>query len=284
MPILGVNGIDISYEQHGAGPQLVMAHGFTTCTDEWRLSLLPLAANHRLLLYDIRGHGDTTAPAERSAYSIETFAADQRALMLKLGIERAHIGGMSMGGMIALRFGLDYPQMVSSLLLCDTTAGNGQSDGEAGCFENMMKKYDSGMEHIAEKHGLRELAERMIAWSQANDPHYADDPQRDIARQRLARMSLQGFLGALRAIHDRPDMVARLGEVRAPTLVLVGEWDSFLASARLAHQAIEGSRFVLIRRAGHATPIWRPQAFQRAVAEFLGAVEGGRPVGGEFEL
>jgi pimeloyl-ACP methyl ester carboxylesterase len=284
MPILEANGIDIHYEQHGAGPPLVMAHGFTTCTDEWRPSLLPLTANRRLLLYDVRGHGGTAAPAERSAYSIETFAADQRALMLKLGIEGAHIGGMSMGGMIALRFALDYPQMVTSLLLCDTTAGNGQSNGEAGRFENLMKKYDSAMEHVAEKHGRAELAEQMIIWSRTNDPHYADNPHPDIARERLARMSLQGFLGALRAVHDRPDLVHRLGEVRIPTLVLVGEWDSFLPSARLAHQAIEGSRFVLIRRAGHGTPNCRPQAFQRAVSEFLDAVEAGRSVGGQFEL
>jgi pimeloyl-ACP methyl ester carboxylesterase len=285
MPVLGVNGIDIYYEQHGAGPPLVMTHGFTGCTEEWRLLILPLAARRQLLLYDVRGHGRTTAPAEPSAYSIETFAADLRALMLKLGIERAHIGGVSMGGMIALRFALDYPQMVSSLLLCDTTAGNGQPDGEAGRFEHMLREYFAAMEHIAEKYGLSALAERLIAWAQANDPHHADNPEaEDVTRQRLARISLQGYLGALRAICDRPDLVHRLGEVQAPTLVLVGEWDNFLPSARLAHQAIKGSRFVLIRRSGHGTPTWRPQAFQRAVAEFLDAVQAGRAVGGQFEL
>jgi len=66
--------------------------------------------------------------------------------------------------------------------------------------------------------------------------------------------------------------------------VLVGEWDNFLPCSRLAHQAIKGSRFVLVRRSGHGTPTWRPQAFERAVSEFLDAVEAGRPVAGEFEL
>jgi len=285
MPILAANGIDICWEQHGVGSPLVMTHGFTGSTEEWRLQVLPLAAGRQLLLYDVRGHGRTTAPEDASAYSIETFAADQRALMLSLGIERAHIGGVSMGGMIAVRFALDYPQMVSSLLLCDTTAGNGQPDGEAGRFEHLLRGYFSAMEKVAVKQGLSELAERMIAWSRANDPHHSENPEpEDMTRQRLAHISIQGFLGALRAMRDRLDLVHRLGEVQAPTLVLVGEWDNFLPSARLAHQAIEGSRFVLIRRSGHSTPTWRPQAFQRAVAEFLDAVEAGRPVGGEFEL
>ncbi|MGQ9573492.1 MAG: alpha/beta fold hydrolase [Dehalococcoidia bacterium] len=285
MPIISANGIDIYYEQHGVGPPLVMTHGFSGCTEEWRLQVLPLAAKRQLILYDVRGHGRTTAPADAAAYSMETFAADLRALMLKLGIERAHIGGVSMGGMIAVRFALDYPQMVASLLLCDTTAGNGQPDGEAGRFEYLLREYFSAMEHIAVKYGLSELAERLIAWARANDPHHADNPEpEDMTRQRLARISVQGYLGALRAIRDRPDLVHRLGEVRAPTLVLVGEWDNFLASARVAHQAIVGSRFVLIRRSGHGTPTWRPQAFQRAVSEFLDGVEAGRAVGGEFEL
>jgi pimeloyl-ACP methyl ester carboxylesterase len=285
MPVLSANGIDIYYEQHGAGPPLVMTHGFTDCTEEWRALVLPLAARRQLLLHDIRGHGRTTAPAEPSAYSVETFAADLRGLMLRLGIERADIGGVSMGGMIAVRFALDYPQMVSSLLLCDTTAGNGQPDGEAGRFEYLLRGYFLAMEHVAANHGLSELAERMIAWARVNDPHHSENPEpEEMTRQRLAGISLQGFLGALQAIRERPDLVHRLGEVQAPTLVLVGEWDNFLPSARLAHQAIEGSRFVLIRRSGHSTPTWRPQAFQRAVAEFLDAVEAGRPVGGEFEL
>ncbi len=141
------------------------------------------------------------------------------------------------------------------------------------------------MEHVGEKYGLAELAGRMLEWSKANDPHFADNPEpEDMTRQRLARITLHGFLGAARAIRERPDLVGRLGEVQAPTLVLVGEWDSFLPCARLAHEAVEGSRFVLIRRSGHGTATWRPPAFQRAVGEFLEAVEAGRPVGGEFEL
>ncbi|MDP2948033.1 MAG: alpha/beta fold hydrolase, partial [Chloroflexota bacterium] len=84
MPIVRANGIDIYYELHGQpvrpGEQpLVMAHGFSGSTEEWRLLVLPLAARRQILLYDVRGHGLTTAPQESCHYSVETFAADQRA-------------------------------------------------------------------------------------------------------------------------------------------------------------------------------------------------------------
>jgi pimeloyl-ACP methyl ester carboxylesterase len=289
MPTVRANDIDIYYELHGparAGqPPLVLAHGFSASTEEWRPLVLPLAARRQLLLYDVRGHHLTTAPEDPARYSIQTFAADQRALMLALGIERAHIGGLSMGGMIASQFVLDHPDMVASFLLCDSSAGNGASESEAGRWEQVIQQYFSLMDHVAVKYGLAELGERQLRWNRTWVPHWEEIPESDdVTRQRMARITLHGFLGASRAIRERPDLVDRLPEVKAPTLVLVGEWDNFLPCSRLAYEAIEGARFVLVRRAGHGTPTWRPQAFERAVSEFLEAVEAGRPVAGEFEV
>jgi pimeloyl-ACP methyl ester carboxylesterase len=289
MPTVRANGIDIYYELHGparAGrPPLVLAHGFSGSTEEWRHLVLPLAAQRQLLLYDVRGHHLTAAPEDPEQYSIETFAADKRALMLALGIERAHVGGSSMGGMIATQFVLDYPAMVASFLLCDSTAGNAGSESEAGRWEHMVSQFFSAMDHVAVKYGLAELAERQLQWNRAWDPHWAEIPESDdVTRQRMARITRHGFLGASRAIRERPDLLHRLPEIKAPTLVLVGEWDNFLPCSRLAYQAIKGSRFVLVRRAAHGTPTWRPQAFARGVSEFLDAVEAGRPVAGEFEV
>jgi len=289
MPTVRANDIGIYYELHGparAGqPPLVMAHGFSGSTEEWRDQVLPLAAQRQLLLYDVRGHHLTTAPADPEEYSIPTFAADQRGLMLALGIERAHIGGLSMGGMIATQFVLDYPQMVASYLLCDSTAGNGGTESEAGRWEQVVSRFFSLLDRVAVEHGLAELGERQLQWNRTWVPHWDEIPESDdVTRERMARITLHGFLGASRAIRERPDLLHRLPEVKAPALVLVGEWDSFLLCSRLAHQAIKGSRFVLVRRAGHGTSTWRPEAFQRAVSEFLDAVEAGRPVAGEFEV
>lgn len=289
MPTVRANGIDIYYELQGpdrAGqPPLVIAHGFAASTEEWRDQVLPLAAERQLLLYDVRGHHLTTAPEDPEQYSMPTFAADQRALMLALGIERAHIGGLSMGGMIATQFVLDYPQMVASYLLCDSTAGNGGTENEAGRWEQVVVRFFSMQERVAVEHGLIELGERQLQWNRTWVPHWDEIPESDdVTRERMRRITLYGFLGASRAIRERPDLLPRLPEVKAPTLVLVGEWDSFLPCSQLAHRAIRGSRFVLVRRAGHGTSTWRPEAFHRAVLEFLDAVEAGRPVAGEFEV
>jgi pimeloyl-ACP methyl ester carboxylesterase len=289
MPTVRANNIDIYYELHGparAGqPPLVLAHGFSGSTEEWRELVLPLAARRQLLLYDVRGHHLTTAPEDLAEYSMPTFAADQRALMLALGIERAHIGGLSMGGMIATQFVLDYPEMVASFLLGDSSAGNGGSESEAGRWEHVVTRFFLLMDDVAVKHGLAELGERQLQWNRTWVPHWDEIPESDdVTRQRMRRITLHGFLGASRAIRERPDLVDRLPEIEAPALVLVGEWDNFLPCSRLAYETMKGARFVLVRRAGHGTPTWRPQAFERAVSEFLDAVEAGRPVAGEFEV
>jgi pimeloyl-ACP methyl ester carboxylesterase len=283
MSTVTANGIDIYYELWGQGPPLVMAHGFCGCTDEWRALVLPLAKKHRLLLYDVRGHGRSSAPEDPALYSMPIFAADQAALMRALGIERAHVGGGSMGGMIAAQFAIDYPQMVSSLLLCDTTCGNGSDAGPAGQFERFLVEAFAQMEEIAVKDGFQELARRELEWSRENDPYFDERPEpEEVGLRRLERMTLAGYVGANRAIRQRPDLLARLDEIRAPTLILVGEWDGFLPCSLLADERIAGSRLALIERSPHGTPTWRPEAFRKAILNFLDDVEAGRPVAGSL--
>ena len=274
MPTVAANGIDIYYELWGEGPPLVMTHGFCGCTDEWRPLVLPLAKRRRLLLYDVRGHGRTEAPQDPALYSMPVFAADQAALMRALGIERAHVGGGSMGGMIAAQFAVDYPEMVSSLLLCDTTCGNGSDPGPAGEFERFLAEAFVQMERIAVEQGFPELARRELEWARENDPHFHERPEpEDMGLRRLERMPLAGYVGANRAIRGRPDLLGRLGAIRAPTLVLIGEWDGFLPCSRLAHERIAGSRLALIERSPHGTPTWRPEAFRETILDFLDGVE-----------
>jgi 3-oxoadipate enol-lactonase len=283
MSTVTANGIELYYELWGQGPPLVMAHGFCGCTDEWRALVLPLAKRRRLLLYDVRGHGRSSAPEDPALYSMPIFAADQAALMRALGIERAHVGGGSMGGMIAAQFAVDYPQMVSSLLLCDTTCGNGSDPGPAGQFERFLVEAFVQMEEIAVKEDFQELARRELEWSRENDPHFEERPEpEEVGLRRLEQMRLAGYVGANRAIRQRPDLLARLGEIRAPTLVLVGEWDGFLPCSLLAHERIVGSRLALIERSPHGTPTWRPEAFRKAILDFLDDVEASHPVAGSL--
>ena len=111
---LRANGIDIYYDLRGPKTDvpLVLTNGFAGPTDCWRDEPLALAEERPLLLYDVRGHGRTEVPQDLGQYSMPAFAADLAALLEALGIGRAHIGGVSMGGMVAAQFAVDFPRMV----------------------------------------------------------------------------------------------------------------------------------------------------------------------------
>ena len=108
---LRANGIDIYYELHGggSGSPIVMTHGFAGPTDHWRHEALALAAGRALLLYDVRGHGRTEVPQDPSQYSMRLFAADLAALLRELGVQQAHLRGVSLGGIIPPPFSPPYP-------------------------------------------------------------------------------------------------------------------------------------------------------------------------------
>ena len=286
MPTVRADGIDIYHELHGQGPgkPLVLTHGFAGPLDDWRPEILPLAEGRTLLLYDVRGHGHTAVPAAPEAYSLPTFAADLAALLRAIGIQRAHVGGISMGGMVTAQFAVDYPQLLESVLLCDTTCGNGTSEGAAGDWERQMATGISALAQVARQSGLEETVRLQHEWARANDPHLDENPYDPAADyERIKLMTVDGYVGAALAIAQRPDMTERIGEIKAPTLVMVGEWDTFLPCALRDHALIPGSRLVLRRRCGHGSR-WRLETFLSEILSFLADVEARRLVAGEREV
>jgi pimeloyl-ACP methyl ester carboxylesterase len=292
MPEVRANGIDIWYELRGpaGAPLLALSHGWQGPTDDWPPSVIEaLAEQLQVLVYDVRGHGRTTWPDDVAAYSMETYAQDLRALLDALDIERAHIGGVSQGGMISAQFVTDFPERARSFLLCDSTAGNGVDEGPGGEWERTLATAFELMEQIAREEGLAALAERRIESNRVRDPHYYDFPMPQDVREekdrvKNTRMTLEAFAGTARAMRFRPDLTSRIARLRMPALVLMGEWDDFRPCAERDRRLIEGARFVLARRSGHATPDWRPDVFVSTVTEFISDVEAGRDTGGEREL
>jgi len=292
MPTARVNDIDIWYERSVApGPLLVLTHGFAGPTGGWPPIIEPFKAHFDLLLYDVRAHGNTTVPDDPATVTVPQFAADLAGLLDALGIERAHVGGVSMGGMISAQFACDYPQRLRSLLLCDTTAGNGAGPGDAAnAVERRIVGAFEQMAHIVGKYGVAGLVDREDAYRLESD-RYArlsemslEEQAAKNRRQKLGMMTEAGYLAANRALRERPDLTSRTPAITAPTLVSCGEWDDFYPCAERDHALIPNSRLVTVRRAAHSTPDFRPKLWQRAVFEFIDDVEAGRDVRGESEL
>jgi 3-oxoadipate enol-lactonase len=288
MPTVRANGIDIWYEIEGTGPVIALNHGWLGPTAGWPAGVFDLRNHGRLLVYDVRGQGRTSIPEDLSTVSMPQYAADLRALLDALEIEQAHIVGVSQGGLIASQFAVDHPERTRSLVISDSSAGNGADEGPGGAWERRMDAGLKIMEGLAEEIGLAELIERRMAYDRENDPHYFEFPEpldvregRD--RTNYTNMTVPGYVASARAIRTRPDLGARIRELHMPVLVMAGEWDDFFPCAERDHRLIEGSRFVRVLRSGHSTDRWRPDVWAPTVAQFIADVEAGREVAGEFE-
>jgi len=278
-----VNGIRLHYQLTGVGTPLVLAHGFGATLDMWSEQIEPFSQRYRLVVYDTRGHGHTEAPRDWSSYDVEDYVEDQRLLMDHLDMDAACVGGLSMGGMIALQFALTYPQRVKALLLCDTAASNRRMDG--GRRNGPARGPVAAVRRFVFRNVVPATfaLARYLPLQRLPQVRNAPEGVKSYLRQLRGQTAL-GLRGAWRALMTRPDVEGRLGEIAVPTLIIVGERDALLEPSRLMQQRIPGCRFVLIKGSAHGTANWRPEAFNRAVLEFLNDVEAGRPVEGETAL
>jgi 3-oxoadipate enol-lactonase len=279
MPKAQVNGVELNYEVRGDGYPLVLAHGFTASMDMWDDQLPAFAKKYRVVVYDSRGHGASEAPADLAQYDLWTCVEDQRALMDRLDIREAYVGGLSMGGMIAMRFALKYPERVRALLLCDT------GPGLQGPHRHWFDALYGSASNLVRTEGVGAWLKRMWPVLAQAFPPQGQLPA-GVRRhlEGLEHMSPDGFLGGAQALRDQDNVLERLNEIRVPTLIIVGDRDLLLGDSRAMQQRIAGNRFVLIRNSLHGTAVWQPEAFTTAVLDFLALVDGGQPVAGERVL
>ena len=279
MPTVKVNGIDLAYEVRGEGLPLVLAHGYTASKEMWDAQIGPFSERYRVVVYDSRGHGESEAPpADDDGYDLDTYVEDQLALMQHLGIEQAYVGGLSMGGMIAVRLALAHPELVRALLLCDTTAGMGTM-GQWAANREVIEKLVRGQGVTAVMRNL--YAQRAGASDAPRPDELPAGVQAHI--ERLEQMSADGFLGAGRAASEQESVFERLAEISVPTLIVTGEQDFFRSDSERMKDQLPDSRFVLIKGSAHGTCVWQPEAFTSAVLDFLADVDAGRSVAGREE-
>ncbi|MBW2416406.1 MAG: alpha/beta fold hydrolase [Deltaproteobacteria bacterium] len=251
MPTLDRAGTRIHYEVHGDGPVVLLTTGYTATSRMWELQLAALSAQHRVITWDLRGHGESGSPDDPQAYTAAETLEDMRALLDEAGADRAVIGGHSMGGYLSLLFRLEYPERVRALMLFNTGPGF-KKDGPRQSWNEMSSKRADQLE----AGGLEALGSGAAV---LGDNH----------------RSARGLANAGRVMLVQRDarVIDSLPGIDVPTLVLVGERDRmFLAGSDYMASKIPGATKVVIPGAGHAANIHKTDEFNRATLDFLKAV------------
>jgi 3-oxoadipate enol-lactonase len=246
----------LAYESHGAGRAVVLIHPFPFDGRMWRGTAEALAGVCRVLLPDLRGFGGSELGSPDP--SLADMADDVAALLDHLGIARATVGGMSMGGYVALAFAARHRARLDGLILADTRAAADSAQAAAG---------RSGALALVEGQGVAALVDQQLPALLSNSPTEAVRQQ----VRELGRQSPAGVMAAIRALRDRPDRRPELAALACPTLVIVGSEDKLSPPTEAATmaQSIRGARLVEIPGAGHLSHLERPAEVVAALASFL---------------
>jgi pimeloyl-ACP methyl ester carboxylesterase len=269
------DGVSLYYQEVGQGTPLVFVHEFAGDAASWEPQVRFFARRFRTIAYNARGYPPSDVPGALSAYSQDRAADDIRGVLDGLGIARAHVCGLSMGGYATLHFGLRHPSRALSLVVAG--AGYGSVAAERERF-----RQDSALTaRRLEEDGMKAVAE-FYARGPTRVQYLDKDPQgwRDFY-ERLAAGSAQGHALTLRGVQmTRPSVFElgdRLARLEVPTLIMTGdEDDPCLEPAVFLKRTIPAAGLVVLPKAGHAINLEEPDLFNRAVLDFLTAVEAGR--------
>lgn len=256
---LDIGGVGIAYEVHGAsGPWLTFSHSLGCSRHMWRRQIEALSGSHRVLAYDLRGHGESEVDARQG--SLALFASDVCALMDELGIQASHFVGVSVGGMIGQTLAIEAPERISSLVLANTTPFMPPA---------AMPMWQQRVQ-LAQEKGVGSLAQpSMERWF----PEAFRKAHPELIADLLAEFSTtstQGYVSCCQAIMDL-DTREGLARIQCPTLIVGGSEDpgAPVEALRQMNQRIQGSELLLLEGAGHLSNIDRPEPFTAALKRFL---------------
>ncbi len=247
-----VGDIEMAYLDQPAGdsksgePPLVLIHGFTGHRDDFIGVAAPLAQQRRVLVPDLRGHGNSSSKSGTLGWSFEQIVEDVGGFLDALEIDRCDLLGHSLGGMVALRCALRFPERLRSLILMCTAP----ETPELLSREMLIKAADLAdalgmprLQELTEKAGRASPSECIRGWGERYWAHN---------HRRLLAMTPESYRGIGMELFDAPSQVPRLGEITMPTLVLVGEYDAdFMPGADLFEKHLPNARRLTIDRAEH---------------------------------
>jgi pimeloyl-ACP methyl ester carboxylesterase len=251
--------MNVAYEIVGHGPALLLLHAFPLDRRMWRETAASLADRYRVISFDFRGFGES--PMGDGPASLERWADDAAALLDTAGVPIASVAGLSMGGYVALAFAARHPARLGALVLGDTRAGADSPEGKKGRDDGIALVRSRGAAAFVDPMPGRLLSAR------------ASEELKRRVRELGGSQAPEAIAGALAAMRDRPDRTGELGAIACPALVMVGSDDALTppAEARAMARAIPGCKLVELAGAGHLANLEAPDAFTRALGDFLDA-------------
>ena len=273
MPTAKINGVNIYYEVTGDGFPLVLSHEFGGTYQSWEPQVRFFSRRYQVITYNHRGFPPSDVPKKASDYSQDILVEDLYQLLRHLGIKEAYVGGCSLGGNIALNFGIAHPEMTRALIIVASGAGTTGRDTFVPKLEGLAQQVETT--------GWKVLAER-----------YAHEPNR-IQLQRKDPRGWQEFIDELAAHSDegsahlireviikRPpvsELEAKLKKLKIPTLIMIGDEDEMcIDPALIMKKHMPGAGLLVLPQSGHVINLEEPAIFNQALLDFLTAVESGR--------
>ncbi len=249
----------IFMRQDGEGPPLVLTHGLGDDHAFWDPCIEFLSKHHTIIRWDVRGFGQSSKPP--GPYDLTMYAADLRAVLDALEVERVHLAGLSMGGVIAQKFLLESPERLKSTTLVSTSS-------------EISEKATANWRRLADRVESRGFGRIDASRSFAEGFAKAHPEIVDAAGAQTASNDPAGYAAGARAVSDY-HLTADLAAVRTPTLIIQGLADQHTppgGSVKLS-RAIPRSRLLMIPEAGHSLPVEQPVLFTSALLAFTGAIE-----------
>lgn len=261
MPTVDADGVRLHYERHGAGADaLLFIHGYTGDLNDFRHQIDEFARAYPVLAVDLRGHGKSSAPADRAAYTFDAMIGDVLAIASHAGVERWHLVGHSMGGALAQEIALAHPERTLTLTLNNSTPSFGGNEIAVKFYEKLHQLAEArGMAHVAMLPGL------------VPPPPHKTQERIDYERGRLAAMSIDAYVGSWMGMQTWAGTRDRVAGISAPTLIACGELDAphMVKASRWLADRIPNATFELIPQAGHAPHGERPELFNAALRAHL---------------
>lgn len=254
---------EICFDVAGSGSPVVLLHPFPVCREFWIPVSGSLSSRYRLIMPDLRGHGDSDlgdGPATMAKH-----AGDVARVMAAAGVDRAPIVGVSIGGYVIFEFWRQFRGRVSALALCNTKAGADSPEAKAGRLQAADDVLKKGTEVFFEGMLPKVLAET----TRRTRPDLVDG-----ALRMMRKMSPEDVAGVQRGMAERPDSIPTARTINVPALIITGDEDTAtgVPEAEVMKQNIRGSEMNVVAKAGHYSPWEQPQEVGRLLRQFLDSV------------